>query len=286
MTASIDGSANDGASGEGDDIGADVERIRGGSGADTLSGDANANTLYGAGGNDTWRWRGQRHAGGRPRRRLLAGGTGTDLADYVSRTLAVTASIDGSANDGANGEGDASAPTSSASGAAAATTRSAATRTPTRSTAAAATTPWTLAQATTRWRVASAPTAGGWRRHRPGRLRVAHAGGDGLDRRRRQRRRQRRGRRHRRRRRAHPGRQRRRHAERRRDANRSTAAPATTRWTVAEARHARGGLGADVLAGGTGTDLAQYASRTVAVTASIGRRRQRRSQRGGRQHRR
>ena len=68
VTASIDGGANDGASGEGDDIGADVERIRGGSGDDTLSGDANANLLYGGGGNDALAGRGQRHAGGRPRR--------------------------------------------------------------------------------------------------------------------------------------------------------------------------------------------------------------------------
>ena len=53
ITASIGGGANDGASGENDDIAADVENLRGGSNDDVLTGDANANRLYGAAGNDT-----------------------------------------------------------------------------------------------------------------------------------------------------------------------------------------------------------------------------------------
>ena len=52
MTVSIGDGANDGATGEGDDVHADVERLRGGSAADILSGDAIANVIYGAAGND------------------------------------------------------------------------------------------------------------------------------------------------------------------------------------------------------------------------------------------
>ena len=54
VTASI-GAGPDGADGgsEGDDIQGDVERIRGGSAGDTLTGDANANVLIGQAGQDT-----------------------------------------------------------------------------------------------------------------------------------------------------------------------------------------------------------------------------------------
>jgi Ca2+-binding RTX toxin-like protein len=53
ITASLDGAANDGASGEGDTVGADVENLLGGAGPDTLVGGPGANKLTGAGGNDT-----------------------------------------------------------------------------------------------------------------------------------------------------------------------------------------------------------------------------------------
>ena len=55
LTLSIGDGANDGdrAAGERDDVRADVEEVRGGSGNDVLTGDANANVLDGNGGNDT-----------------------------------------------------------------------------------------------------------------------------------------------------------------------------------------------------------------------------------------
>ena len=55
MTVSIGDGDNDGADGgaEGDDIQGDVERLRGGSADDTLTGNANANVLIGQGGDDT-----------------------------------------------------------------------------------------------------------------------------------------------------------------------------------------------------------------------------------------
>ena len=52
VRASIGGGANDGRRGEGDDIGGDVEDLRGGPDNDTLVGSAEANRLFGSGGND------------------------------------------------------------------------------------------------------------------------------------------------------------------------------------------------------------------------------------------
>jgi uncharacterized repeat protein (TIGR01451 family) len=53
LTVSLDGAANDGEAGEGDNVGADVENVTGGAGDDTLIGNASANTLIGNQGNDT-----------------------------------------------------------------------------------------------------------------------------------------------------------------------------------------------------------------------------------------
>ena len=64
VAVSLDGRANDGMLGEGANVGADVENIIGGKGADTLAGDGDANlieggpgsdTLSGAGGDDSFR---------------------------------------------------------------------------------------------------------------------------------------------------------------------------------------------------------------------------------------
>ena len=52
LSLSIGNGANDGESGELDDIQADVERLRGGSGNDTLTGDGGPNIIHGAAGND------------------------------------------------------------------------------------------------------------------------------------------------------------------------------------------------------------------------------------------
>ena len=89
ITADIDGTADDGEAGEGDNIATDVENLTGGTGADTLTGDADANVLDGGANAD-----------------VLNGGGGTDTATYASRTAAITADIDGTADDGESGEGD------------------------------------------------------------------------------------------------------------------------------------------------------------------------------------
>jgi len=52
VTASIGDGANDGEAGELDDVQGDVERLRGGSGADTLNGDDAASIIYGGAGDD------------------------------------------------------------------------------------------------------------------------------------------------------------------------------------------------------------------------------------------
>ncbi|WP_432492680.1 calcium-binding protein [Kineococcus auxinigenes] len=75
------GSVLDG--GDGDDV------LIGGPGAQQLSGGAGNDTLIGGTGADQ-----------------LTGGAGTDTVDYSDRTTSVIADLDGSANDGAPGEGD------------------------------------------------------------------------------------------------------------------------------------------------------------------------------------
>jgi subtilisin family serine protease len=53
LTVTIDGAANDGAAGEGDNVGLDVERVTAGSGSDSVTGSAAVNILKGGLGNDT-----------------------------------------------------------------------------------------------------------------------------------------------------------------------------------------------------------------------------------------
>ena len=97
VTVSIDNVANDGSS-EGDDVRSDVERVLGGSGADTLTGTSGNEELDGAGGDDVLRATGGADT--------LIGGSGRDLADYSARTRSVSIALDDSANDGEAGEGD------------------------------------------------------------------------------------------------------------------------------------------------------------------------------------
>ncbi|MET0411112.1 MAG: calcium-binding protein [Polyangiaceae bacterium] len=89
VDVSLDGSSNDGASGESDNVGTDVENITGGSGADTLTGGAGNNVLMGGPGDD-----------------VLAGGGGRDTASYADHTAGVDAALspDGNATTG-NGSG-------------------------------------------------------------------------------------------------------------------------------------------------------------------------------------
>jgi Ca2+-binding RTX toxin-like protein len=152
VALSLDGQANDGESGEGDNLASDVEVLTGGSGNDTLTGNSSNNTLYGGAGNDTLNGSGgndtlsgsvgddrlnggdgsdtltgdagnDQLAGGTGNDNLqggigddkldggdgadtFAGGDGEDLADYSSRSSALTISLNNGGDDGASGEHD------------------------------------------------------------------------------------------------------------------------------------------------------------------------------------
>lgn len=89
VDVSLDGSSNDGVSGESDNVGLDVENITGGSAADTLAGGAGNNVLMGGPGDD-----------------VLSGGGGRDTASYADHNAGVDAalSLDGNPTTG-NGSG-------------------------------------------------------------------------------------------------------------------------------------------------------------------------------------
>ena len=93
------GGANDGESGEGDNV--STEGISGGSGNDTLRGDpaaADAGVLEGNGGNDL--------LDGGPGADDLNGGPGLDVADYSARSAPVIVTPGTGADDGEAGEND------------------------------------------------------------------------------------------------------------------------------------------------------------------------------------
>ena len=100
VRVSIDDVADDGpgAGSEGDNVRSDVERVNGTDFADTLIGSSGPDVLMGASGSDMLDG-----AGGGD---TLAGGASADTVTYASRTAAITARIDGRANDGQAGEGD------------------------------------------------------------------------------------------------------------------------------------------------------------------------------------
>ncbi|MDA0160302.1 hypothetical protein OM076_08505 [Solirubrobacter ginsenosidimutans] len=104
---SIDGVANDGVPGEGDDIHTDIEALNGGYDDDVLIGTPGDNeldgrsghdVLYGLGGDDLLR-------GGEDTDQLY-GGEGFDVADYSWEWDPVVVTLDGQANDGTSGEND------------------------------------------------------------------------------------------------------------------------------------------------------------------------------------
>jgi M6 family metalloprotease-like protein len=126
---SVDGAADDGEAGEGDDVATDVENVTGGSGNDKLSGSAAPNLLFGSGGADLLlgldgddRLRGgsedDRELGGdgydvfvqdeyANGSDLLSGEAGHDTVDYSERYLSLYVTLDGIPDDGdARGEGD------------------------------------------------------------------------------------------------------------------------------------------------------------------------------------
>src|SRR6185295_14762220 len=71
LTVSIDGVANDGDTGEGDNVKTDVETVVGGDGADTLTGSSGNNKLVGGIGNDS--------LNGAAGDDILDGGVGADV---------------------------------------------------------------------------------------------------------------------------------------------------------------------------------------------------------------
>ena len=98
LTVTLDGVADDGESGEGDNVGVDIENVTGGLGDDTITGSAAANTLLGGPGDDV--------LDGAAGADLLSGGIGIDTVDYSARTLAVSVDLDGASDDGEPGEND------------------------------------------------------------------------------------------------------------------------------------------------------------------------------------
>jgi Ca2+-binding RTX toxin-like protein len=86
VVVDLDGAiADDGAPGEGDTIGSDVESVRGGFGPDTLTGNAGPNVLDGRWGNDTLiGLAGNDTLEGRTEADTFDGGLNTDTCDYVA----------------------------------------------------------------------------------------------------------------------------------------------------------------------------------------------------------
>lgn len=104
-TVTLDGVADDGAAGEGDNVGGtgnDVENVTGGSGADTITGNSAANVLNGGDGNDT--------IVGGTGDDTLTGGAGTgDTVSFADRTNPeddVTVDLTTNAATGPAGEAD------------------------------------------------------------------------------------------------------------------------------------------------------------------------------------
>ncbi len=99
VTVRLNGRADDGAVGENDAVANDIENVTGGSGDDTLVGNAGPNTIDGGAGND--------YLEPQQGRDTISGGPGTgDRVSYQNRTQPVNVSLDGVANDGEAGEND------------------------------------------------------------------------------------------------------------------------------------------------------------------------------------
>lgn len=100
LTITLDGTNDDGAAGEQDNVGTDIERVVGGVGNDYIVGNDANNLLNGGSGNDTI-------IGGLGDDTLIGavgaddldGGEGIDTADFTQFNSGVTISLDGVAND-------------------------------------------------------------------------------------------------------------------------------------------------------------------------------------------
>jgi Ca2+-binding RTX toxin-like protein len=131
VTVTLNGVANDGASGEGDNVKTDVENIQGSVGNDTLTANNQENKLIGAGGGDNLKGMGgddqlfgefefggsggNDTLDGGAEDDVLQGGTGADglignagfdTVDYTDKFAPLTISVNDAANDGEAGEGD------------------------------------------------------------------------------------------------------------------------------------------------------------------------------------
>lgn len=114
VNVSINGTANDGYPGQKDKVHTDVENVAGTHGfGDTLTGNGQANELYGFGGNDTLNGSGgddillpQQVFGPATDKDVLSGGTGKDVASYAGETADVAVSINNTADDGPAGDLD------------------------------------------------------------------------------------------------------------------------------------------------------------------------------------
>ncbi len=95
---SLDDVANNGASGETDNVRGDVETVEGGTGDDRLVGSAGDNNLYGGAGND--------FVDGGLGADRLDGGEGLNTVSYRDRTAAVVVTVSYVGGDGEAGEGD------------------------------------------------------------------------------------------------------------------------------------------------------------------------------------
>ena len=100
LTIDLDGAADDGETVENDNVRPDVERVLGGAGDDTLTGNNAVNVLAGGAGNDLL-------DPGRGAGDQLIGGLDVDTVTYAARTATVTLDADGLADDGEAGEADA-----------------------------------------------------------------------------------------------------------------------------------------------------------------------------------
>jgi Ca2+-binding RTX toxin-like protein len=111
VTVTMDGlAANDGETGENDNVGADVEGLIGTSHVDAITGNALNNTIRGGDGNDALNGGSgddtflmEASSDGDD---VIVGGAGIDTVDYSARANDLTLALDGTVNSGESGEAD------------------------------------------------------------------------------------------------------------------------------------------------------------------------------------
>lgn len=113
VLVTLDGTANDGSTGENDNILSDIENIYTGDGDDTITGNSNnniisagngVNTINAMDGDDTILQGGDPNNAGND---SIDGGNGIDTVDYSGRTAALTIVMDGTTASGDTGNGEA-----------------------------------------------------------------------------------------------------------------------------------------------------------------------------------